>query len=399
MDTPVPAPAASPTPPEVPVAAPPPVSPEISPPVATLTPPETISLVEPPPLATPPPRPPAPTEPAGVPFIFHGETREFFRIWIVNTLLTLLTLGVFSAWAKVRKRRYFRGNTELFGDRFDYTAQAPRLLIGNAIVVLLFLAYALFGAVYPVVRGGAVLLFIALLPWIVVRSFSFNAHNTMYRGLRFRFHPSVSASAMLYLLKPIVIVLTLGLYYPAWARDRQIFSLSRHRLGTAYFRLELPAGSFYGTYFLGGCLVIAAAIVAGIVSFLIAKLNDGHSLTQLQLLPAILVYGAAAYIAKHFIFAEIFKRVWNEVRLDEHHFRTRMDSGEWVGMQIFHLLAMIATCGLAYPWAAIRSARYLADHLEFVPAGPIETIARVGSTAGSAVGDTAAEFAGVDFGL
>src|SRR6266540_5363662 len=54
------------------------------------------------------------------PFRFHGDAREYFRIWIVNTLLTLLTFGLFSAWAKVRKRRYLRGNTELLGHRFDY---------------------------------------------------------------------------------------------------------------------------------------------------------------------------------------------------------------------------------------------------------------------------------------
>ena len=46
--------------------------------------------------------------PAEQPFIFHGNTREYFRIWIVNTLLTLLSFGVYSAWAKVRKRRYLR---------------------------------------------------------------------------------------------------------------------------------------------------------------------------------------------------------------------------------------------------------------------------------------------------
>lgn len=334
-----------------------------------------------------------------MPFVFHGETREFFRIWIVNTLLTILTLGVFAAWAKVRKRRYFRGSTELLGDRFDYTASPPRLLIGNAIVVTLFLAYALFGSVYPVVRGSAVLLFVLLLPWVVVRSFSFNAHNTLYRGLRFRFHPSVSAAAMLYLFKPLLIVATLGLYYPAWARERQEFVISRHRLGTGYFRLELKSGGFYRVYFVAGGMMFIAALVVGFLTFALTKLNDGHQLTGVQLLPILLIYGFFAYLAKHYIFVETFRRVWNEARLDEHRFRTQIDTGRWVRMQTLNLLAMIVTCGLAYPWAAIRSTRYVLSQLEFVPAGPIESIARVGSGSGSAVGDTAAEFAGMDFGL
>ncbi|MGA3159250.1 MAG: DUF898 family protein, partial [Steroidobacteraceae bacterium] len=46
---------------------------------------------------------------------FRGEGGEYFRIWIVNLLLTLLTLGIYSAWAKVRKQRYLYSNTSVAG--------------------------------------------------------------------------------------------------------------------------------------------------------------------------------------------------------------------------------------------------------------------------------------------
>jgi hypothetical protein len=108
------------------------------------------------------------------PFVFHGNPREYFRIWIVNTLLTLLTLGLYSAWAKVRKRRYLRGNTELMGHRFDYVADPRRILAGNVLVALMFLAYMVVGEVYPMVRVGALVVGLALLPWVVVRSLAFN---------------------------------------------------------------------------------------------------------------------------------------------------------------------------------------------------------------------------------
>jgi len=70
----------------------------------------------------PPPAPPAQvyaTSPstAGsgnrISFRFHGSGSEYFRIWLVNSILSLLTLGVYSAWAKVRRKRYFYGNTRL----------------------------------------------------------------------------------------------------------------------------------------------------------------------------------------------------------------------------------------------------------------------------------------------
>jgi uncharacterized membrane protein YjgN (DUF898 family) len=41
----------------------------------------------------------------GIPFEFRATGSEYFRIWIVNLLLTLVTLGVYSPWAKVRRLR------------------------------------------------------------------------------------------------------------------------------------------------------------------------------------------------------------------------------------------------------------------------------------------------------
>ena len=47
---------------------------------------------------------------------FSGDGGEYFRIWIVNLALSVVTLGIYSAWAKVRRLRYFYGST-----RFDRT--------------------------------------------------------------------------------------------------------------------------------------------------------------------------------------------------------------------------------------------------------------------------------------
>jgi len=368
---------------------------ELSPPAVSDAVAGAPSFAEPPPLLPPPP-PPA-LEPAR--FNFTGDAREYFRIWIVNALLSILTLGFFAAWAKVRKRRYLRGNTEFLGHRFDYTASPWRLLIVNLIIVSLFLAYVLFGAVYPAVRIGALIVFLIFLPWIVVRSLAFNAHHTVYRGMRFRFHRSLSAAVMLYFLRPLLLLVTFGFYFPAWARHRQEFIVGRHRLGTAPFRLELRSGPFFGIYFIGGGMVFIGAVIIGVTTAFLFKGNAGHVPTPAQLWPILLIYGAAAYVAKHYVFAEVFKLVWNKTRLDEHRFRTRLHTDRWVGLQVVNLLAIVATCGLAYPWAVVRSSRYALSSLELHLTGPLETIASMEAVDGSAIGDTAAEFAGLDFGL
>ena len=74
-----------------------------------------------------------------VPIEFTGQWGEYFRIWIVNVLLTIVTLGIYAAWAKVRKRRYFCANTRLLGHTFEYLADPLKILYCNLIVVALFL--------------------------------------------------------------------------------------------------------------------------------------------------------------------------------------------------------------------------------------------------------------------
>ena len=66
---------------------------------------------------------------------FRGKASEYFRIWIVNLFLTLATLGIFSAWAKVRKKRYFYSHTLLDGTSFEYRGRPIPILKGRIIAV------------------------------------------------------------------------------------------------------------------------------------------------------------------------------------------------------------------------------------------------------------------------
>ena len=53
---------------------------------------------------------------------FTGNAREWFGIWIVNLLLTIVTLGIYSAWAKVRVLKYFHRATSIDDVHFDFDA-------------------------------------------------------------------------------------------------------------------------------------------------------------------------------------------------------------------------------------------------------------------------------------
>lgn len=71
-------------------------------------------------------------------FTFTGSGSEYFRIWIVNLLLTLVTLGIYSAWAKVRRTRYFYDSTRVAGSSFEYHGNPVAILKGRLVAVAFF---------------------------------------------------------------------------------------------------------------------------------------------------------------------------------------------------------------------------------------------------------------------
>ena len=79
-------------------------------------------------------------------FSFTGNGYEFFKIWIVNLALTILTLGIYSAWAKVRTNRYFYSHFQLDGEGFEYHAKPLEILKGRLIAVGLLLGYYFLGS-------------------------------------------------------------------------------------------------------------------------------------------------------------------------------------------------------------------------------------------------------------
>ena len=97
--------------------------------------------------------------PASYPIRFTGSAGEYFRIWIVNLFLTVLTLGIYAAWAKVRTRRYLYAHTEVAGSAFEYTANPIAILKGNLIVAGGIFAYSVSDVISPMISGIIGLLF------------------------------------------------------------------------------------------------------------------------------------------------------------------------------------------------------------------------------------------------
>src|SRR5689334_7776283 len=100
------------------------------------------------------------------PFQFTGDAREYFRIWIVNLALSVVTLGIYSAWAKVRTNRYFYANTWVAGAPFQYLAQPLPILKGRLIAVAVFGSYVVSGHVSAKLQLALAGVVALIVPWM-----------------------------------------------------------------------------------------------------------------------------------------------------------------------------------------------------------------------------------------
>jgi len=302
---------------------------------------------------------------------FTGSTPEYFRIWIVNLFFSVITLGVFSPWAKVRKKKYFYGSTRFDGDTFDYFGNPRSILRGRVIAVGIFILYAVVSELYPAARlifwGIALVLF----PWVIVRALAFNARNSACRGLRFDFLATTGEAAWIYIGKLAAVVLTLGLALPWFMARQKAFVVSHHAFGTTRFHCELPASKFFGIYFRGGLIVAAFGVPSVMAAFAMSQVAPRIELawvsTLAWILPLLVAY--SGYIVSFaYVQARTTNLLWSNTAAFGMSFESSLKASRLIGLHFGNVVAAACSAGLLIPWAVIRTLRYRLDNF----AGMIE---------------------------
>ncbi len=199
------------------------------------------------------------------PVQFTGKGGEYFGIWIVNLLLSIVTLGIYSAWAKVRRMKYFYNNTKIDGVGFDYHAKPLSILKGRIIAFLIFVLYAVLSRFSPIIGFILLIALFIATPWFIVRGMIFNARNSSHRGLRFDFTGKTMEAAKVFILYPLLIVITLGLAFPFVMQRTNKFLFENHQFGASNFKSEALVKSFYMVYLKLLGVVLALGVVFALV--------------------------------------------------------------------------------------------------------------------------------------
>ncbi len=338
---------------------------------------------------------------------FTGKAGEYFRIWIVNLLLTIVTLGFYLPWAIVRKRKYLYGNTWLGEDNFGFHANPIALLKGYLIVVTFAVVYGLGGYVNPIIPAIVFVIVLLLYPFIIWKVIRFRTRNSSYRNIRFNFSGKLSVAYKRYLIWPILIPFTLGLIFPYLAFLKKDYLLNNLYFGDQESEFKGRGGRFYPPYL----AAVGIGLFGGFAFFLVIIILqvflgvlDGASEFNLLTLASLIIGYAAFFlsiaIGRVLIFVRIQNYVWSKTKLGSGiSFRSVFELWPYLKIQVVNGLAIFFSLGLAIPWATVRKMKYLAEcMLVTADKAQLDMVVQSAIASESAVGDAAVDYLDFDIG-
>lgn len=367
--------------------------------------------------------------PDRIPANFFGTLPDYFRIYFLNIFLTMITVGIYSAWAKVRNRRYFYGQTSFLRSTFDFDAQPKYILLSRliviAIVMIVFYVEVYFNLTIGEYGFGS-LLFIFLLPILTVRGRSFNFRHTLWRGVRFhyakKFLPSFAHLFLIFIPQiatfslisfvafheanelPTVFTgkawaqITFGLMaiytlllYPVglWWRHRII--VNQLSLGKVEFVYAAPLRSYIKTYAIHLLILVAMWVFIGWQSLHLGETKEtfyyyigGFYLTIMLLLS---------------MFAHMAYYFWNGVETADGSklVATFSPLRYLLSIILVNFVLKVISLGMMVPRARVREWRYLANNIAFIPSDELRSfLAKTDDNIESALASEAIDLDGID---
>jgi uncharacterized membrane protein YjgN (DUF898 family) len=338
-----------------------------------------------------------------LPFEFRGMAGEFFGIWIVNLLLSILTLGIYSAWAKVRTKRYFYGSTFVDDVAFEYHATPIQILIGRIIAVLAYIIFIITSSVAPVFYLILLVALIFAIPWLVNRSLRFNTRMSSYRNVRLGFGGTYGGAFIVYILWPIAGILSIGLLLPMAARAQQSYIVNNARFGGRPLSADLKISAFYKVYFIGLLIMIALFVQFGFAAYDLAVNTDGTDpgiAATMSLMTSYMIFLFGLLFVGVYIQTLVTNLVFNTMKLDDaHSFSSKMSPFRMLWITLTNTLAIALTFGLMYPWAQVRQVKYRASKTAFFAASDLSEFVSTLEDEDSAVGEELAEIFDIEIGI
>ena len=390
---------------------------------------------------------------------FTGSGGEYFRVWIVNVLLSIVTLGFYTPFARKRTAQYFYSHSMIAGSALEFTAQQRRMVFGFVLVFALSAAYQL------AVRTGqdtAVSLFLlggaALAPFIWASAMRFRLSNTRWRGLRLVFTANwkeiykaswpVFALALVWIgvffgidtlagdylgdmegggrmrskmdtgtIWTVAGIILLGMFLSVLCIIRMEYNyrsllVLRTRIGNEISRWKPVYMDFVkiwaGTVLVFILSIVVISVLLGAVAGGAAMLGHGMKNSKVGALVVILIiFGALMFFfllllasgpARAYREARMFHLIWNNTGISQiARFKSTLSTRKFVLLRLKNMLLTTLTIGFYRPFARVAEYKMKFESVTLYVKGSVEQLAgRLEQGQKEGFGDALADAAGLD---
>jgi uncharacterized membrane protein YjgN (DUF898 family) len=372
--------------------------------------------------AATPPTPPTPPELDAVPPLalsFSGSGAEYFRIWVVNLLLTVATLGIYSAWAKTRRLQYFYRNTQLAGASFDFRGDPRAILRGRLLAALVLGAYHYaFG--FSLHAGVVtVALLLAGLPFMMRSALRFRLANTWYRGLPFGFAGGIKEAYVVYFLPAAIFILPgalaamtaepkliggVFLLYLCWPLMHGAMKGYQHghlMYGDQLAEFPLTTANLAKPYVkvilagIGMLVLMGIGIAVSVMAEKRNVANDAWNFVPMMI--GILLGYLGLLLSGPYLTVRMNNLAWSATSFPGVRIECAMRARGYLWLQTVNVVLTLLTLGLFRPFAAVRTWRYRVSHVHvYAPEGFEQATLQAARPSRTAAGDGAADFFGMD---
>ena len=365
---------------------------------------------------------------------FNGAGREYARVWVKGWLLTWLTLGLYYPWARAAKLRYLYSHTEVAGHPLAFHGQPGSMQRGFLISGALLLVYVCAGQWAPWAGALAVLAVAGVWPALFLAAMQFRLAHISWRGLPLGFGGDL-VGAYLTLAPPLLISgwaltvmawgvqaddpddlwawaaaglwLAFGVALPFFYWQLKNYQHAHLRLGPLQTQWKATPEMIYGLLLRAALLWLTGPlVVAGVAT--LAALSVGSALDDLLqdpignaglLLFVLAVLALDTVIVRAYVVVRMQNLVWTKTGNRYVRFRSELEWGPYLRLQLRNHLLTLLTLGVYWPWAAMSTRRMRLQAITVVSRiVPEDLVASVQTRQGSAAAEVGTEMLGLDLG-
>jgi uncharacterized membrane protein YjgN (DUF898 family) len=275
---------------------------------------------------------------------YKGKHEDYFKIWIVNVVLTALTLGLYYPWARANTLKYFYSQTTFDSQPFAFIGTGKEMFIGFIKAILIILvAYScilipaiffehnsLFIALGFLVYG---LLLMLIVPFALHGSLKYRLAKTIWKGIRFGYTGDKMELSGIFIKGFFLTIFTFGIYSSWFAINLRKYMIANIKIGNANFSYSGNGTDFFLLNLKGYLLTI---VTLGIYSFWWQR--------------------------------DLFNYVIDNTNIEQNDkaifFKSRAKGIDFLILMVTNFLIVVLTLGLATPIAISRKLTFLVNCIE-----------------------------------